>query len=156
LICLAPQTLFNITFCYFPITFKPPPNDPYGISAEDLRTALRLAAPLFRRTLPTFLSGVQNLPQCYTGIWSAGYPCFSRETDGRFACNQGSSKMCQAVVMLTMHFQRDALQTMCICLPVYGVAVAHGFARKLWSSLKLEVIIQSIVFLEIFLSSYLN
>jgi DNA repair/transcription protein MET18/MMS19 len=35
------QSLFNITFCYFPITFRPPPNDPYGITTEDLRLALR-------------------------------------------------------------------------------------------------------------------
>lgn len=35
------QSLFNIVFCYFPITFRPPPNDPYGISTDDLRLALR-------------------------------------------------------------------------------------------------------------------
>lgn len=35
------QSLFNITFCYFPITFRPPPNDPYGITTDDLRLALR-------------------------------------------------------------------------------------------------------------------
>lgn len=37
----ARQALFNITFCYFPISFRPPPNDPYGIGADDLKTALR-------------------------------------------------------------------------------------------------------------------
>jgi DNA repair/transcription protein MET18/MMS19 len=35
------QSFFNITFCYFPITFKSPSNDPYGISDKDLRLALR-------------------------------------------------------------------------------------------------------------------
>ena len=35
------QDFFNITFCYFPITFRPPPNDPYGITTEDLKAALR-------------------------------------------------------------------------------------------------------------------
>ena len=34
------QDLFNITFCYFPITFRPPPDDPYGITTEDLKNAL--------------------------------------------------------------------------------------------------------------------
>ncbi|KAG9088547.1 hypothetical protein FS749_002072 [Ceratobasidium sp. UAMH 11750] len=54
--------LFDITFCYFPITFKPPPNDPYGITTEDLKSALRaclsatprygpLALPLFLEKL---------------------------------------------------------------------------------------------------------
>ena len=28
-------------FCYFPITFRPPPDDPYGITAQDLKTRLR-------------------------------------------------------------------------------------------------------------------
>ncbi|BEJ17350.1 hypothetical protein CspHIS471_0607510 [Cutaneotrichosporon sp. HIS471] len=35
------EELFDITFCYFPITFRPPPNDPYRISADDLKVALR-------------------------------------------------------------------------------------------------------------------
>ena len=33
--------LFDSVFCYFPITFRPPPNDPYGISAQDLKSRLR-------------------------------------------------------------------------------------------------------------------
>lgn len=35
------QDLFNITFCYFPITFRAPENDPYGITPEDLKKTLR-------------------------------------------------------------------------------------------------------------------
>lgn len=35
------QMLFDSVFCYFPITFRPPPNDPYGISTQDLKTRLR-------------------------------------------------------------------------------------------------------------------
>lgn len=35
------EDLFDITFCYFPITFTPPPDDPYGISSDDLVVALR-------------------------------------------------------------------------------------------------------------------
>lgn len=37
------EELFDTLFCYFPITFKPPKNDPYKISNEDLKLALRLA-----------------------------------------------------------------------------------------------------------------
>lgn len=33
--------LFDNCFCYFPISFTPPPNDPYKISATDLKLALR-------------------------------------------------------------------------------------------------------------------
>ena len=37
--CMHDETLegiFDATSCYFPITFKPPPNDPYGIRPETL------------------------------------------------------------------------------------------------------------------------
>ncbi|KAH0545058.1 hypothetical protein FGG08_000829 [Glutinoglossum americanum] len=35
------ETLFDAVFCYFPITFKPPPGDTYGITAQDLKARLR-------------------------------------------------------------------------------------------------------------------
>ena len=34
------QELFDVTACYFPITFTPPPNDPHGITSEMLSSAL--------------------------------------------------------------------------------------------------------------------
>lgn len=37
------EELFDVLFCYFPITFKPPKNDPYKISNQDLKVALRHA-----------------------------------------------------------------------------------------------------------------
>ncbi|KAI8099496.1 Dos2-interacting transcription regulator of RNA-Pol-II-domain-containing protein [Halteromyces radiatus] len=46
------EDLFEITFCYFPITFKPPPDDPYGITADDLKVSLRMclaSTPLFAK-----------------------------------------------------------------------------------------------------------
>jgi DNA repair/transcription protein MET18/MMS19 len=56
---LIEQDLFDVTFCYFPISFRPPPNDPYGITAEDLKTSLRgcmSASPYFAKlALPLFL-----------------------------------------------------------------------------------------------------
>lgn len=35
------QELFDAAFNYFPITFRPPPDDPYGITAQDLKDRLR-------------------------------------------------------------------------------------------------------------------
>lgn len=35
------QDLFESVFNYFPITFKPPPDDPYGITAQQLKDRLR-------------------------------------------------------------------------------------------------------------------
>ncbi|EGD73309.1 hypothetical protein PTSG_05025 [Salpingoeca rosetta] len=44
--------LFEASSCYFPITFTPPPNDPYGVTREELISGLRAcmtATPLFAR-----------------------------------------------------------------------------------------------------------
>ncbi|GAM91442.1 hypothetical protein ANO11243_094920 [Dothideomycetidae sp. 11243] len=35
------QDLFELVYNYFPITFKPPPGDPFGITAQDLKDRLR-------------------------------------------------------------------------------------------------------------------
>ncbi|KAI9717865.1 MAG: hypothetical protein M1812_004392 [Candelaria pacifica] len=35
------ETLFESVFCYFPITFRPKPDDPIGITAQDLKSRLR-------------------------------------------------------------------------------------------------------------------
>lgn len=35
------QDLFEAVFNYFPITFKPPPDNPYGITAQDLKNRLK-------------------------------------------------------------------------------------------------------------------
>lgn len=35
------QDLFDSVFNYFPITFKPPPDDPYGITAQNLKDRLK-------------------------------------------------------------------------------------------------------------------
>lgn len=35
------EDISEMVFCYFPINFSPPPNDPNGISGEDLRLSLR-------------------------------------------------------------------------------------------------------------------
>nr|XP_019580363.1 PREDICTED: MMS19 nucleotide excision repair protein homolog isoform X2 [Rhinolophus sinicus] len=35
------EELFEVTSCYFPIDFTPPPNDPYGIQREDLVLSLQ-------------------------------------------------------------------------------------------------------------------
>nr|QZX63208.1 DNA repair/transcription protein MET18/MMS19 [Halisarca dujardinii] len=35
------EDLFEVTACYFPIDFNPPPNDPYGVTREELILGLR-------------------------------------------------------------------------------------------------------------------
>lgn len=67
------EDYFDITFCYFPITFRPPPNDPYGISANDLKSSLLpclSATPAFGRLgVPLFLEKL-----------TAGSPVVKRDT----------------------------------------------------------------------------
>ncbi|EFR02147.1 hypothetical protein MGYG_05149 [Nannizzia gypsea CBS 118893] len=44
------QDLFDAAYNYFPITFRPPPNDPYGVTAQDLKDRLQAcitSTPLF-------------------------------------------------------------------------------------------------------------
>ncbi|KAJ8481644.1 hypothetical protein ONZ51_g5860 [Trametes cubensis] len=98
------EDLFNITFCYFPITFRPPPNDPYGITTDELKNALRAclhATPAFGPlAIPLFLEKL-----------TAGSPVT----------------------------KKDTLETLDICLPVYGPAVTREHARKMWNCLKLEI-----------------
>ncbi|ANB15396.1 Met18p [Sugiyamaella lignohabitans] len=36
------EDLFDVVFCYFPITFEPPKNDPYGITSKDLKDGLTM------------------------------------------------------------------------------------------------------------------
>ncbi|WRT69441.1 uncharacterized protein IL334_006427 [Kwoniella shivajii] len=59
------EDFFDITFCYFPITFRPPPNDPYGITADDLKLALRncmaSSSHFARMALPLFLEKFSTL-----------------------------------------------------------------------------------------------
>ncbi|KAF8967720.1 ARM repeat-containing protein [Flammula alnicola] len=56
------ESMFNVLFCYFPITFRPPPNDRYGISTLDLKMALRgclNATPAFGPlAIPVFLEKI--------------------------------------------------------------------------------------------------
>lgn len=40
-VLIQKQDLFDAVFNYFPITFRPPPDDPYGITAQDLKDRLR-------------------------------------------------------------------------------------------------------------------
>jgi hypothetical protein len=47
------ESLFDVTACYFPITFKPPPNDPYGVTSEELvMSYLQLICGRFTHCMP--------------------------------------------------------------------------------------------------------
>ncbi|KAM4852380.1 MMS19 nucleotide excision repair protein homolog isoform 2-T2 [Thomomys bottae] len=58
------EELFEVTSCYFPIDFTPPPNDPHGIQREDLILSLRAvlaSTPRFSEfLLPLLLEKVDS------------------------------------------------------------------------------------------------
>ncbi|XP_060048632.1 MMS19 nucleotide excision repair protein homolog isoform X2 [Erinaceus europaeus] len=58
------EELFEVTSCYFPIDFTPPPNDPHGIQREDLilslRTVLASTARFAEFLLPLLIEKVDS------------------------------------------------------------------------------------------------
>ncbi|KAI8911815.1 Dos2-interacting transcription regulator of RNA-Pol-II-domain-containing protein [Gorgonomyces haynaldii] len=58
------QDLFEVVFCYFPITFKSSPDDPLGVTPEQLKTLLKdciCATPLFGQyAVPQLLEKLQS------------------------------------------------------------------------------------------------
>ena len=59
--------MFDIVYCYFPITFRPPPDDPYGITAADLKQRLRdcIAAtpPFAGQAFPALIEKLDSTSQ---------------------------------------------------------------------------------------------
>lgn len=83
------QSMFNILFCYFPITFRPPPNDKYGITTADLRMALRcVILSCFEFLLYQFLE--KEMPWGNSNLWSSGNLCISGKNNSWVSCHQGT------------------------------------------------------------------
>ena len=74
------ETMFDSVYAYFPITFRPPPNDPYGITAQDLKGRLRdcLASTgwLAPHTIPSLLDRLDSTsPTVKTDVLQALAAC---------------------------------------------------------------------------------
>ncbi|KAI8997791.1 Dos2-interacting transcription regulator of RNA-Pol-II-domain-containing protein [Pilobolus umbonatus] len=58
------EELFDATSCYFPITFRSPPNNPYGLTVKDLKSSLRAcmaSTPLFaKKAIPLLLQKIST------------------------------------------------------------------------------------------------
>ncbi|GAA5888696.1 hypothetical protein JCM6882_009055 [Rhodosporidiobolus microsporus] len=107
------EDLFDITFCYFPITFTPPPDDPYGISSEDLIVALRAclsATPLFGRlALPLFFDKLQaaseKAKRQTLQALEACFPIYGAEASGEWA-----GRFSEALTIEVFHASDTAMQ----------------------------------------------
>lgn len=112
-----------MTFCYFPISFRPPPNDPYGITADDLKVSLRAcmaASPYFAKlALPLFLE--------------------------KFTTAAGPSMVSQTIWQINLRFQADLMLSMAQCFPTYGAAAVRERGTELWEGIKTEVSLPIIV-----------
>lgn len=126
------QELFDVTFCYFPITFRPPPNDPYRISADDLKVALRgvlSATPAFAGVaLPLFLDKFQTS----SGQTMVGAVSERREKESR-------AVWLYRFVETAANGQKDLLQTIAACFPVYGAQAVGERGEEFWELIKTEV-----------------
>ncbi|GEM08663.1 DNA repair/transcription protein [Rhodotorula toruloides] len=111
------EDLFDITFCYFPITFTPPPDDPYGISSEDLIVALRgclSATPLFGRlALPLFLDKMQaaseKAKRQTLQALIACFPIYGAEVSGEWA-----GRFSEALIIEVFHASDGDMQDLAL------------------------------------------
>ena len=113
--------MFDSVFCYFPITFRPPPDDPYGITAQDLKARLRAclaSTPLFA---------------------SSAFPALLDKLDST-SLNVKVSACCSSIVKLpTNAQQRDVLQTITACVFTYEPETISANAAQLWDSMKFDI-----------------
>lgn len=105
------ESFFDITYCYFPITFRPPPDDPYGISTNSLRLALRRAlsaSPLLApHALPLLIEKLQasggNAKRDALETLEEALPVF-----GRSAALAHAQELWQSFRIEIMHATDDA------------------------------------------------
>ncbi|GAA5932916.1 hypothetical protein JCM3775_005263 [Rhodotorula graminis] len=111
------EDLFDITFCYFPITFTPPPDDPYGISSDDLIVALRdclSATPLFGRlALPLFYDKMQaaseKAKRQTLQALTACFPIYGAAASGEWA-----GRFSEALIIEVFHASDDSMQDLAL------------------------------------------
>ncbi|GAA5820973.1 hypothetical protein JCM3770_006154 [Rhodotorula araucariae] len=111
------EDLFDITFCYFPITFTPPPDNPYGISSDDLIVALRAclsATPLFGRlALPLFFDKMQaaseKAKRQTMQALTACFPIYGAAASGEWA-----GRFSEALIIEVFHASDDEMQDLAL------------------------------------------
>lgn len=112
--------LFDSVFGYFPITFRQAPNDPFGITAQDLKTRLRECIAASGCFAPyAFIQLIDKLDSTSPNVKAS-------TIDPR-----RSSSDCA---------QKDVLQTITACTLSYGLTTISNYSITLWDSLKYEIL----------------
>ena len=128
--------LFEACACYFPITFRPPPNDPYGVTQEGLILGLRrclhaspqFAKPCFELLLDKESSVLDETKVCACmGPGERG----ERESSSPVAGGRSSALPCRPCAH-TVHAWRtqvDSLLTMADACATFPAAAVIPFLQ---------------------------
>ena len=115
------KAYFDSVFCYFPITFRPPPDDPYGITAKDLKNRLRDCIAASGYFAP------YAFPQLLDKLDSTS-PNVKEGVSHYF------------IKLVSNKPQKDVLQTITACASSYEIATVSNYSTTLWDSLKFEIL----------------
>ncbi|XP_049646772.1 MMS19 nucleotide excision repair protein homolog isoform X3 [Suncus etruscus] len=124
------EELFEVTSCYFPIDFTPPPNDPHGIQREDLILSLRAvlaSTPRFAEfLLPLLIEKVDS------EILSAKLD--SLQTLNACCAVYGQKELKDFLPSLWASIRREVFQTASERVEAEGLAALHALTACLSSS----------------------
>lgn len=115
------QELFDAVFNYFPITFKPPPGDPYGITAQDLKDRLRDCIAATSDFAPY------------------AFPALLDKLDSS-SMNTKVRDLVWTSQAMTDSKQRDVLQAIAACVRAYEPRTISLYSITLWDALKFEIL----------------
>uniref|UniRef100_A0A7N4NGC8 MMS19 nucleotide excision repair protein n=1 Tax=Sarcophilus harrisii TaxID=9305 RepID=A0A7N4NGC8_SARHA len=143
------EELFEVTSCYFPVDFTPPPNDPHGIQREDLILSLRAvlaSTPRFAEfLLPLLLEKVDS------EMLSAKLD--SLQTLNACCAVYGQKELKDYLPSLWTSIRREVFQTSSERVEAEGLAALHSLSACLSRSV-LEADAEDL--LDSFLSSILE
>ncbi|XP_053438842.1 MMS19 nucleotide excision repair protein homolog isoform X4 [Nycticebus coucang] len=121
------EELFEVTSCYFPIDFTPPPNDPHGIQREDLILSLRAvlaSTPRFAEfLLPLLIEKVDS------EILSAKLD--SLQTLNACCSGYGQKELKDFLPSLWSSIRREVFQTASERVETEGLAALHSLTACL-------------------------
>ncbi|XP_069877433.1 MMS19 nucleotide excision repair protein homolog isoform X2 [Dipodomys merriami] len=121
------EELFEVTSCYFPIDFTPPPNDPHGIQREDLILSLRAvlaSTPRFAEfLLPLLIEKVDS------EILSAKLD--SLQTLNACCAVYGQKELKDFLPSLWASIRREVFQTASERVEAEGLAALHSLTACL-------------------------
>ncbi|XP_005008102.1 MMS19 nucleotide excision repair protein homolog isoform X2 [Cavia porcellus] len=121
------EELFEVTSCYFPIDFTPPPNDPHGIQRDDLILSLRVvlaSTPQFAEfLLPLLIEKVDS------EILSAKLD--SLQTLNACCAIYGQKELKDFLPSLWASIRREVFQTASEQVEAEGLAALHSLTACL-------------------------